>query len=41
MNPNLIPSQFETLEEPLDVVTVDVNQPVPNICTAIRAALAI
>ncbi len=40
MNPTLLRSQFDTLEEPHDVLTVDVNQPVSsivdNICTTLR-----
>jgi gluconokinase len=41
MNPDLLGSQFETLEEPKDAVTIDVGPPVPQIVKEIRAALAV
>ena len=39
MNPSLIDSQFATLEEPLDAVTVDASLPTEQIVTKIRQAL--
>ncbi len=41
MNPDLLGSQFETLEEPKDAVTIDVGPPVPQIVKEIRAALVV
>ena len=41
MNPNLLPSQFETLEEPHNAIVIDVDKPVPQIVESIRTALAI
>ena len=41
MDPNLLPSQFATLEEPRDAVVVDVDAAVPEIVTDIRKALDI
>jgi gluconokinase len=41
MNPGLLRSQFDTLEAPEDAVSVDVSGTVPEIVTAIRAALGI
>lgn len=41
MNPDLLGSQFETLEEPRDAVTIDVGPPVPQIVKEIRAALVV
>jgi len=41
MNPNLLRSQLETLEEPLDAVVIDVDAPVPQIVARIRCALTI
>jgi gluconokinase len=39
MNPNLLRSQFETLEAPTEAITVDVSGTVPEIVAAIRTAL--
>ncbi|MFD2183413.1 gluconokinase [Rhodoplanes azumiensis] len=39
MNPALLDSQFATLEEPADAVTVDIAKPPDAIVTAILAAL--
>lgn len=41
MNPHLLRSQFETLEEPQDALTVDAALPIAQIVHTIRAALAI
>ena len=41
MNPDLLRSQFDTLEEPKDTATVDVGPPVPQIVNEIRAALPV
>ncbi len=41
MNPHLQRSQFETLEEPKDTVTIDVGPPVAQIVKEIRAALGV
>ncbi len=41
MNPHLLRSQFDTLEEPKDTVTIDVGPPVPQIVREIRAAFAV
>jgi gluconokinase len=39
MNPNLLLSQFEALEEPSDALVIDVGAPIPEIVRAIRKAL--
>jgi len=39
MNPSLLPSQFDTLEEPSDAVTVDAALPTTDIVAAIRLRL--
>ena len=41
MNPHLVPSQFETLEEPQDALTVDASMTPDEIVVKIRAALGI
>jgi gluconokinase len=41
MNPKLLRSQFETLEEPLDAVVVDAGQPVAELVREVRAALQV
>ncbi len=41
MNPHLLRSQFETLEEPTDILTVDAGLPVADIAQQIRAGLAV
>ncbi len=41
MNPNLLRSQFDTLEEPHGVLTVDIDQSIPQIIGEIRTILAI
>ena len=41
MNPDLVPSQFETLEEPQDALTVDASMTPDEIVVKIRAALGI
>lgn len=41
MNPDLLQSQFDTLEEPLNAMIVQANRPVMQIITEIRTALAI
>jgi gluconokinase len=41
MNPALLRSQFETLEEPHDVPTIDVDKPVPEIVDKIRGAIGV
>ena len=41
MNPNLLASQFETLEEPEDALEIDASLPVDDIVRKIRAALEI
>ena len=41
MDPNLLPSQFATLEEPQAAVVVDVNAEVPEIVAHIRNELGI
>ncbi len=41
MNPQLLRSQFDTLEEPKDTVTIDVGPPVAQIVKEIRAALGV
>jgi gluconokinase len=39
MNPHLLRSQFATLEEPKDAVTIDVGPPVAQVVKEIRAVL--
>ena len=41
MNPNLLASQFETLEEPEDALEIDASLPVDDIVRKIRATLEI
>lgn len=41
LNPQLVPSQFETLEEPQDAVRIDATLPVKEIVQEIRAALRV
>ncbi len=41
MNPNLLQSQFDTLEEPSDANIIDIDQPVSRIVQAIRTALGV
>lgn len=41
MDPELLPSQFATLEEPENAIVVDVDAIVPEIVTRIRTALGI
>jgi gluconokinase len=41
MDPELLPSQFATLEEPANAVDVDVDADVPDIVAQIRAALGV
>jgi len=41
MDPELLPSQFAALEEPVDAIVVDVDADVPDIVTRIRAALGL
>lgn len=41
MNPSLLRSQFDTLEPPLDAVTVDAGLPVAQIVSAVRAQVGI
>ncbi len=41
MNPHLLRSQFDTLEEPKDTVTIDVGPPVAQIVKETRAALGV
>jgi gluconokinase len=41
MDPNLLQSQFDTLEEPSDAVVIDVSASPPNIVRQIRQRLAI
>jgi|ERR1019366_3870182 gluconokinase len=41
MDPNLLASQFATLEEPQDAVVVDVDADVPEIVAQIRTALGV
>ena len=41
MDPNLLASQFATLEEPRDAVVVDVDAAVPDIVGHVRKALRI
>jgi gluconokinase len=41
MNPSLLSSQFEALEEPGDALTVDVDKPVSAIVDQIRTAIGL
>jgi gluconokinase len=41
MNPNLLQSQFDTLEEPTDAIVIPADQPVSQIVAQIRAALGV
>ncbi len=41
MNPHLLQSQFDALEEPYDVVTVDAGLPLTELVLRIRRALAL
>jgi gluconokinase len=41
MNPALLPSQFDTLEEPSDAIIIDVSMAPEAIVTLIKARLAI
>jgi|ERR1019366_1741907 gluconokinase len=41
MNPHLLRSQFDTLEEPKDTLTMDAGLPVAQVVQGIRAALGI
>jgi gluconokinase len=41
MNPHLLRSQFDTLEQPKDAVTIDVGQPVEQVVKQIRATLGV
>ena len=41
MNPTLLQSQFDALEEPADVVTVEVNRPLNEIVDQIRSSLGV
>jgi gluconokinase len=41
MNPDLLRSQFDTLEEPKDIATIDASLPVSQIVKKIRAALGV
>ena len=41
MNPKLLRSQFETLEEPRNVLVIDADQGVQQIVSGIRAALCV
>lgn len=41
MNPSLIDSQFATLEEPAEAVTVDASQPAQSIVAKIRQSLGL
>jgi gluconokinase len=41
MNPHLLRSQFETLEEPVEALTFDASPPVAEIVRQVRAALGI
>jgi gluconokinase len=41
MNPDLLPSQFATLEEPTEAIAVDVDASVPDIVGRIRTALGL
>jgi len=41
MNPDLLQSQFDTLEAPRDALSLDAAQPVPELVAAIRAAFGV
>jgi gluconokinase len=41
MNPALVDSQFETLEEPADAITVDAGEPPTAVIRRVRSALAL
>jgi len=41
MSPGLLQSQFDTLEPPLDAVSIDATQTLPEILAAVRSALGI
>jgi len=41
MDPNLLPSQFSTLEEPMDALVVDVDASVPDILRQIRKGVGV
>jgi len=41
MDPNLLPSQFAALEEPLDAIVVDVETEVPELVAHIHEALGV
>ena len=41
MDPNLLPSQFSTLEEPMDTLVVDVDASVPDILRQIRKGVGV
>ena len=41
MDPNLLPSQFATLEEPMDALVVDVDASVPDILRQIRKGVGV
>ena len=41
MNPDLLRTQFDTLEVPTEAISVDVSPPVPEIVAAIRLPLGV
>jgi gluconate kinase len=41
MNPDLLDSQFETLEEPKDALEIDVTLSVDDVVRTIRSALGV
>ena len=41
MNPELLRSQFDTLEAPREAISVDVSKQVPEIVAAVRAAIGV
>jgi gluconokinase len=41
MNPQLLRSQFDTLEAPINAISIDTNEPVDAIVASIRTALGI
>ncbi len=41
MNPELLRSQFDTLEAPTDAISLDVSEQVPEIVATIRAAIGV
>ena len=41
MNPTLLRSQFETLQEPRDALTIDANQPTEHLVANIRRGIAV